>query len=120
MPLRKRISLVAAAAVAIAVLLAVIVCYYVVRGQLRGEVDNELRAQAIAVQHGSGLERPLPGLAASAGGPAPYAQVVLANGSTFPEQGSVALPTDARARAVAAGGGAAYLTDVSVGGSHLR
>jgi two-component system, OmpR family, sensor histidine kinase MprB len=120
MPLRKRISLVAAAAVAIAVLLAVIVCYYVVRGQLRGEVDNELRAQAIAVQHGSGFERPLPGLAASAGGPAPYAQVVLANGSTFPEHGSVALPTDARTRAVAAGGGAGYLTDVSVGGSHLR
>ena len=120
MPLRKRISLVAAAAVAIAVLLAVIVCYYVVRGQLRGEVDGELRAQAIAVQRGAGSARPLPGLAASAGGPAPYAQVVLANGSTFPEPGSAALPTDAHTRAVAAGGGAAYLTDVSVGGSHLR
>jgi two-component system, OmpR family, sensor histidine kinase MprB len=72
MSLRKRLSLVAAAAVAVAIVIAACVCYFVVRGQLRGQVDNELRAQAIAVQQtGRGLDNPLPVLPPSAGGPAP-------------------------------------------------
>jgi two-component system, OmpR family, sensor histidine kinase MprB len=122
LPLRRRLSLVAAAAVAIAVVFAAAVCYLVVRGQLRGEVDNELRVQAAAIQHGDfhALDQLLPGIPASAGGPAPYAQIVLANGSTFPRRGNVPLPSDSRARAVAAGGSVAYLSDIRSGGSHLR
>ena len=52
MSLRKRLSLVAAAAVGIAILLAVVVCYVVVRGQLRDQVDAALKAQAAAIENG--------------------------------------------------------------------
>ncbi len=121
MSLRRRLSLLAAFAVAVAIVLAALVCYFVVRGQLRGGVDGALRAQAIAIQHGEGLGRPFPGISASAGGPAPYAQVLLADGTTFErQQDGPALPVDARARSVAGGGGSPYLTDVTVNGSHLR
>ena len=94
MPLRRRVGMVAGAAVGVAVVLAAIVSYFVVRSQLRGQVDDALRAQAAAVQRGFGLERPLPGISASAGGPAPYAQVVLADGTTHPLVGDVSLPVN--------------------------
>jgi two-component system sensor histidine kinase MprB len=110
----------AAAAVGVAIVIAACVCYFVVRSQLRGEVDGALRAQAVAVQHGEGLARPLPGLPASAGGPAPYVQIVLGTGTTFPRQGDIPLPVDPHSRAVAANGSGAYMTDVWVHGSHLR
>jgi len=71
-------------AVGIAVVLVACVCYFVVRGQLRGQVDDALRAQATAVERGFQLERPLPGISASVGGPAPYAQLVLADAHDVP------------------------------------
>jgi two-component system sensor histidine kinase MprB len=122
MSLRRRISYVAAAAVAIAILLAALVCYWVVRGQLRGEVDNELKAQAAAIQQGDfhSLGQELPVLPASAGGPAPYVQAVLADGTPVPSRGGIAFPDSTRASKVAAGGSAPYLADIRVGGSHLR
>src|SRR5579862_7057423 len=105
-------------AVGIAVLLAAMISYLVVRGQLRGQVDAELRAQATAIQETGHLDRPFPGLPASAGGPAPYAQVVLAGGRVYGRAGNLQLPVNPHVLAVAAGG--AYLTDVRVGASHLR
>ncbi|MDQ6745827.1 MAG: HAMP domain-containing histidine kinase, partial [Actinomycetota bacterium] len=119
---RRRLGLIAAVAVAVAVAIAALVCYLVVRGQLRGEVDGELRAQATAVAQGDlhTLGRPLPGLPASAGGPAPYVQVVLADGSTIPRLGEITLPDGARASRVAAGLAAPYLRDLHVGATHLR
>ena len=50
MPLRRRISLVAAATVAVAVAIAVLISYFAVRDQLLGQVDNALRAQAATIQ----------------------------------------------------------------------
>jgi two-component system sensor histidine kinase MprB len=47
-------------------------------------------------------------------------QAVLADGTVLPRQGGVALPVNRRVLAVASGGGAPYMTDVRVGGSHLR
>ncbi len=44
--------LVAAAAVGVAIVIAACVCYFVVRNQLRAQVDRELREQATAVQQG--------------------------------------------------------------------
>ncbi|MHB8657209.1 MAG: sensor histidine kinase [Solirubrobacteraceae bacterium] len=122
MPLRRRLGLVSAAAVAIAIAIAAIVCYLVVRGQLRSEVDRELRGQAAAVMHGDfhALDQPLPGLSAAAGGPAPYVQAVLADGTVYPRQGGLGLPDSPRASRVAAGISATYLTDLRVAGSHLR
>ncbi len=122
MSLRRRLSYVAAAAVAIAIVLAALICYWVVRDQLRGEIDSELKAQAAAIQEGDyhSLAQQVPGLPASAGGPAPYVQVVLADGTTIPSQGGLVLPDSARASNVAAGGAGPYLADIRVSGSHLR
>ena len=119
MALRRRVGLAAAAAVAIAVVLVAVISYWVVRGQLRGQVDDSLRAQAAAIAHSAGLDQPFPGIPASAGGPAPYIQVVLADGTTFHRQGDLQLPVGKPVMAVASGG-SPYMTDVRVSGSHLR
>src|SRR6516165_5195754 len=122
MPLKRRVALVAAAAVAVAIVLAAGVCYLVVRDQLRGQVDDALRAQALAIQRGDfhALAQQLPGIPASAGGPAQYVQIVGSDGSTFARQGDISLPVDGHTRSVASGNGGTYLADVHVGESHLR
>jgi two-component system sensor histidine kinase MprB len=112
--------MVAGTAVGIAVVLAALVCYFAVRDELRGQVDDALRAQAAVVEQHFGLQRPLPGISASAGGPAPYAQAVLADGTVYPAEGNLSLPVNAHVRAVAAGASGPYMTDVHVGSSHLR
>jgi two-component system sensor histidine kinase MprB len=121
-PLRRRVGLAAAAAVGIAIILACGVAYLVVRDQLVGQVDSSLRAQAAAIQHGDvgSLDNQLPAIPPSAGGPAPYVQGVLADGTVLPRQGGVTLPVNRQVVSVAANGGAPYMTDVHVGGSHLR
>ena len=126
MPLRQRISVVAAAAVAVAVALAVIVSYVAVRHQVLGQIDTELRAQATAIQNGDvrALESSLPGLSPEAGGPAPYSQIVLQNGSlpnnVIPLTQGVTLPDVQTARVVASGTGPATMTDVEVKGAPMR
>src|SRR5947209_5184495 len=122
MPLRRRLGLAAAVAVGVAVAIAALISYLVVRGQLRGEVNGELRAQAESILRGEphSMEEPLPGLPASSGGPAPYVQLVLADGHVFHRQGDIILPGGPRAAAVAAGSRPAYMRDLNVSGSHLR
>ncbi len=122
MSLRRRISFVAAAAVAIAIVLAACVCYFVVRGQLRGQVDSALNAQAVAVQeHGQvALGSGIASLPPSAGGPAPYAQAVGADGLVVQNFGAAPIPVDATAKAVAAGRPASAFEDMHVGDTHLR
>lgn len=119
MTLRRRVGMAAGTAVGIAILIAAIVTYWVVRGQLVGQVDEALRAQGSAVQSGQFGLGNIPGLPASAGGPAPYRQIVLANGQQA-SYGGLSLPVDSRVRAVASGNGGPYLTDVTVGDAHLR
>jgi two-component system, OmpR family, sensor histidine kinase MprB len=120
-PLRRRLALVAAAAVAVAILLVSIITYVVVRGQLRGQVDDALNAQVSAVQTGDfhALDQPLPGIPPSAGGPAQYVQIVGADGSLLMRR-EISLPVDAHTLAVAASRSGTFLNDVHVGGSHLR
>ena len=122
MTLRRRVGIAAGAAVGIAILIAAIVTYWVVQGQLVGQVDNSLRAQGSAVQHEGNfaLRSPFPTLSPSAGGPAPYVQAVLADGRQDLMNGDVALPVDSHVRAVAGGNAGPYLTDVTAGGAHLR
>jgi two-component system sensor histidine kinase MprB len=124
MTLRKRLSLIAAASVGIAVFIAVVVCYAVVRTQLRNQIDSELRTQAQAVQSGDyhALGQPFPGIPPSAGGPAPYTQVVTPDGQPHAVQGIqyISLPVTARARAVAGGKAGEYFADAQVGSTHLR
>jgi two-component system sensor histidine kinase MprB len=110
----------AAAAVAIAVVLVSLVAYLVVRHQLLGQVDNALRAQANAIEHGFGLGTPFPGISASAGGPAPYGELLAANGSVVRRVGGIVLPVNSQIMAVAEGDSGPYMTEVHVGDSHLR
>jgi two-component system sensor histidine kinase MprB len=119
-PLRQRLALIAAASVAVAILLAAVVCYLVVRNQLRSQVDTALTAQATEVQRYHELGQALPGIPASAGGPAQYVQIVLATGPSIHRQGDLTLPVDSHVRAVATGRGVRYMTDVHEGNSHLR
>ena len=122
MPLRRRLALVAAAAVAVAIVMVATASYVVVRGQLRGQVDDALKAQASAVQTGDfhALDQQLPGIPPSAGGPAQYVQIVGADGSALVRPRDVSLPVDGHTQAVAAGRSGTFLTDVHVGGNHLR
>src|ERR1700726_263524 len=108
MPLRRRVAMVAAVSVGVAVVLVAAVAYFVVRHQLRSQVDNALRAQANAVEQRFGLGLPFPTIPASAGGPAPYAQIVQADGSVSPLMGGLALPVDSHVLSVAAGNSGPY------------
>jgi two-component system sensor histidine kinase MprB len=122
-PLRRRLGLISAAAVGLAVVLAAVVCYMVVRGQLLGQVDNALTGQAVLVAHEGGFALGgggFPGLPASAGGRAPYWQVVGTTGADLQGGGGLPLPTDATVRAVALGQTQSTFDDTTVGGVHLR
>ncbi len=123
MALRRRLGLVAGTTVGIAVVLAAFVCYFVVRGQLRGQVDDSLRAEAGAVlQTGNlrSLHSDLPDIPPSAGGPAPYAQIVLGNQVLNLTGGGLSIPVGTATRAVAAGTKGKFMSDTSAGGSNLR
>ena len=110
----------AAIAVAIAVVLMAAVSYFVVRGQLVGQVDGALRAEALTIQRTGQLERPFPEISPSQGGPAPYVQVVTADGRAFPRTGGLSLPVDTHVVAVAAGTASEYVSTIRVQGAHLR
>jgi two-component system sensor histidine kinase MprB len=112
--------LVAAAAVGVAIVLVAIVSYMEVKGQLRGQVDDSLRAQAALVAEGNFHALDVPSLPANAGGPAPYAEVVAPSGALGAAPGETGLPATATAREVAQGRSGAHLSDVWVGGHHLR
>ncbi len=122
MPLRRRLSYAAAAAVAVAVLLACGICYMVVRAQLRGQVDSALKAQAsLVLQHGNyALGSNIVSLPPNAGGPAPYQQIVAGDGSVLENSGGQSLPNDSSTEAVALGRPSTVLRDVTFGANHLR
>jgi two-component system sensor histidine kinase MprB len=125
MPLRRRISIIAAASVALAVAIAVFASYFIVRGKLVGQVDNELRAQAQRIQSGElgalGQNTRLPGNSANGGAYAPYVQYVNKSGMRHPAQGGTYLPTSPEVTAVAKGDANNRLMTLSAGdGSQLR
>jgi two-component system, OmpR family, sensor histidine kinase MprB len=120
-PLRRRLAIACASAVALAILLAAIVVYVVVRSQLLGQVDNELHSQAALVpqlrcnQNQGGTQLP-----STAGGGAPIWQVVNTDAQILCGDGNVSLPFDNRVESVASGNSGGYLQDVTVGGTVLR
>jgi two-component system, OmpR family, sensor histidine kinase MprB len=123
MPLPKRVGLAAGAAVGVAVVIAACVCYLVVRGQLRGQIDKSLRAEAIAVKTTGNLGtlRANLEIPPSAGGPAPYAQLVYPNGGTQQIAGDITLTVNSATLAIAKNPRASsQMSDVTVGGSNMR
>ncbi|MGC9222074.1 MAG: sensor histidine kinase [Solirubrobacteraceae bacterium] len=124
MPLRRRISLVAAATVALAVGVAMVIAYFAVRNQQIGQVDSELRAQAAQIQTNPYIAlqaQHFPELSAKAGGPIPYWQVEsAAGGAPLVSSGGLTLPDTYGAAAVASGERPAYFANIRAGGTTLR
>ena len=121
-------TIAAAAAVAVAVVLASAATYVLVRGQLRGEVDDALRGRArAAAAFGIRFDRlrPLPDVPGAPterlGGAGGYLQIVDANGNVArPASTSVRLPVTQATKDVAGHRRGAYFTNATVGGTHVR
>jgi two-component system sensor histidine kinase MprB len=126
MSLRTRLSLGTAIALALAIAVASTVAYFVVRGELRSEIDSSLRERRAAF-----VDRPrsLPRLRLAAprvpspnlGGAAGYFQFVSSAGTVSrPPSETQRLPVDSGAEAVAAGTRTAFFSDETVAQTHLR
>ncbi|HZR93382.1 MAG TPA: HAMP domain-containing sensor histidine kinase [Gaiellaceae bacterium] len=121
---RARLTLAAVGAVAVVAVLGSALAYVLVENQLRGEVDNALRARWERIQErpfdrGSFLEDlPTPIL----GGAPGYFQIVDENGRPYrlPGYNTILLPVDRRVRAVASGNRGAFFEDATVRGVHVR
>jgi two-component system, OmpR family, sensor histidine kinase MprB len=120
MSFRARLTLVAAAAVALAVVLSSAVVYVIVRDQLRGQVDEALVDRAVQLQEipfGRAFDIPLPPF----GGAGSYVQAVSADGTTFRQPGpNISIPVTERVLDVAAGESDAFFTDETIRGVHVR
>ncbi|MGI8422463.1 MAG: HAMP domain-containing protein, partial [Gaiellaceae bacterium] len=123
MSFRARLTLVAAAAVALAVVIASLAVYLVVRGELYGPIDDGLKERAAEIQQlpPSEVLRALFSFGSGLGVPNGYPQVVRANGDTaLPRGQTVPLPVGAQVLAVAAGKRGAFLVDTNVAKTHVR
>jgi two-component system sensor histidine kinase MprB len=127
---RARLALGSAAAVAVAIVVASIAVYFIVRNELRSEVDNSLRSQAVQIPD-------LPGYPLHARvGPHEYAlyvqadpfggqfQLVDSDGNSYRPREfnhlNALLPGVAQARLVAAGKANGGFRDARLDGTHLR
>jgi len=139
--LRRRLALTTTLVVAGVVILAALACYFVMRGELRGQVDDQLRDQTGLIERARpelGLRGPggrggplggVPEPPPRAGGAAPYTQLLDATGAPQAalSRGTLAV-TDAD-RAIAAGDAPLRLSDRQAerssdpsadGGDHVR
>ena len=125
MTFRSRLALAVALAVAVAVAGASAITYVLVRGELRGEVDEALRERGGSVRlrvetDPSGnpvlVLPPIP-----FGGAQGVTQLVTSEGKAIQSPDArVELPVSERARQTAAGDGDAFFADANVAGTHLR
>jgi two-component system, OmpR family, sensor histidine kinase MprB len=127
MTFRARIAIAAAAAVALAVVLASLVVFFLVRDQLRSQVDEALEARAEQIAH-----RPLDFesqetfslsmsiLSPGFGERSSVTQVVKADGSTLRQYPNVELPVPDAAVEVARGSAQGFFSDADISGTHAR
>jgi two-component system sensor histidine kinase MprB len=132
--LRRRITLVGAAAVAVAVVLACMIAYVAVRSELLGQVDDQLRQQGAAVRKvaemvGNTELRPPTARGTAAqltpqqGGPLAYVQALRPDGVPRTDVNTAAdfaIPVDAVDREIAAGHRASVMRDAAAGDVQLR
>jgi two-component system sensor histidine kinase MprB len=129
MTLRARLTVGTACTLALAICVGFLAAYFVVRGQLRGEIDTSLRERATAVASFAGkpstsrlrrFPRNVRISPPKLGGAAGYTQFVSAGGKiSLPPNESIRLPAGG-ATAVASGTKAAFYKEASVDGTHLR
>jgi two-component system, OmpR family, sensor histidine kinase MprB len=123
MTFRRRLILLSAAAVALAVVMASAIVFLVVRAELRGQVDDQLRdlVDDIVVPTGipgsTRLVLPPDPLGRTAG----YAQVVQADGTVIRPRGrAVDVPLTERTIDAASGRSDPFFTDEDINGVHVR
>jgi two-component system, OmpR family, sensor histidine kinase MprB len=121
MSFRVRLTLVAAAAVALAVVLSSVVVYAVVRDQLRDEVDRAMEGRATQIQRPP-FRGPFPRIPdpefGEAGG---YVQVVSADGTVRrPPGAETPIPVTSRVLDVAAGEADPFFADATIADTHVR
>ncbi len=122
MSFRARLTLVAAAAVALAVVAASFVVYFVVRGELRNTVDGSLETNAEQLA-GTPLHdfKNFTSRSSELGGAPGYPQLVGVDGvPILPRGESVALPVNDRVTEVARSGTGTFLMDAHVNNTHVR
>jgi two-component system sensor histidine kinase MprB len=125
--LRARLTIGTACTLALAICAGFVAAYFVVRGQLRAEVDAALSRRAqVFIGFTRAAQAPTPGQPPSdlsrprLGGAAGYIQFVSAKGRVrLPAGERIRLPV-AGAAGVAAGENGASFTDASVAGTHVR
>jgi two-component system, OmpR family, sensor histidine kinase MprB len=121
MSFRARLTLVAAAAVALAVVLSSVVVYVVVRDELRDQVDSALEARAVEIQRAP-FKRLFPDIPdpelGEFGG---YVQVVSADGTVRrPPGADTPIPVTDRVLDVASGASEPFFADATIGDAHVR
>jgi two-component system, OmpR family, sensor histidine kinase MprB len=122
MSFRARLILVAAAAVALAVVAASAIVYFVVRGELRGPVDDSLRTSASDLSHipPEEIGRSFFHLQ-NEFGDVTFPQFVRSDGGIVRVQGvNVSFPVTKRDREIARSGEGASFADAHVKGVHVR
>ena len=126
MTFRSRLTLAVALAVAVAVAGASAITYVLVRGELRGEVDEALRARVgdvhLRVLNDRTTGKPFLDLPPSPfGGAEGITQLVTSEGEAIQSPDANAkLPVSERARRTAGGKSDAFFADANVAGTHLR
>src|SRR4051812_14527614 len=126
MALRHRLTLLAAGTVGITVVLVSIAAFFVLRHELRSQVDDALAEQYAQVatrleQSGFAPGVPLPGSPFRGGAPSGPVQLLGADGSIFARStGDLPVPVDADDRAIAAGRRRYLVRDTHAAGLHLR
>jgi two-component system sensor histidine kinase MprB len=123
MGLRRRLALTTTLVVAGVVVLAALACYLVMRGELRGQVDDQLRDQTRLIERAPpaiGAHRPgdrggrlggVPAPPPRAGGAAPYTQLLDPAGGLQAMLGQGTLPVTGADREIAAGRSGVRLSD---------
>jgi two-component system sensor histidine kinase MprB len=129
MTLRARIAIAAAIAVALAVVLASVLVFFVVRGELTGQIDETLEQRAAEIARHSLSEVQSPegefflGLRPGFGEPNTFVQLVRSDGTTLgaPFE-NVKLAADERVIDLATNGveGERFFSDTDVSGRHVR
>jgi two-component system sensor histidine kinase MprB len=125
---RARLTIAAAAAVAIAVVIASVLVYFIVRGELRDQIDDGLRERAAEVQRIPPwrITTPRPGPSSleptsELGGAQGYVQVVESDGRPYRSPNdTVKLPVTEKTLRVARAETDSFFTDAEVAGIHVR
>jgi two-component system sensor histidine kinase MprB len=125
---RARIAIAAAAAVALAVVLASVLVFFVVRDQLRGQIDETLQQRAGKIAPHELSEVKSPGgesflsVRAGFGEPNTFVQLVREDGTTLSSIDGVHLAPGSRAVELARDGrpGESYFSEATVADVHVR